>query len=324
MKKINAYIIFVFACLVIRYVYVKIKPDSIKISSYFPLFGLLYATTYYLTKKSNLSLFAGLLATFGRTIYRYQSIDLDSINKLSIENTILFILGISIPFVVSHYKKIINNSYIDGFNFVGLIYVMISIVEFLLHKYTMHCDRESNFVKMIKKIPIIGNEFFETCDGHINHHLDVEKDMHIDEPSSESGLYMGWNITMYLAPITIAIMMISRNITNYKISTKMIVGLSFVLSFIWQYIWNKVHVEMHNLENNYSIKKGPYDEGMLDLNPVTRVLFTNHANHHLQKGEKKGNFNVIIMGADDWFNHYNKSPDNVEYCKTNKQDKVCK
>jgi len=80
---------------------------------------------------------------------------------------------------------------------------------------------------------------------------------------------------------------------------------------------------MHNLENKYSIKKGPYDEGLFDLNPVTRALFTNHANHHIQKGEKKGNFNVIIMGADEWFNSNNKNPDNSEYCKTHKDDKMC-
>ena len=73
-----------------------------------------------------------------------------------------------------------------------------------------------------------------------------EKDMHIDEPSSESGLYMGWVISAYLVPITIVVMAISRYISNFKISNSMIFVLSLTLSFVWQYIWNKVHVEMHN------------------------------------------------------------------------------
>ena len=323
MNKNITYILFIFVCLILRYLYVSFLSGKIIISSYIPLFGLIYVATYYLTKKSNLSLFTGLIALVSRTIYRYQSTDLHSINKLGIENSILYIIGVSLPFIVNHYKKYISTNYIDGFNFVGLIYIMLSCIEYILHKYIMHCDRDSAFVKMIKKIPIIGSEFFVTCNHHIEHHLDVEKDMHIDEPSSEAGLYMGWVISAYLVPITIVIMAISRYISNFKISNSMIFVLSLTLSFVWQYIWNKVHVEMHNLENKYSIKKGPYDEGLLDLNPVTRILFTNHANHHIQKGVKKGNFNVIIMGADEWFNSNNKNPDNSEYCKTHKDDKMC-
>ena len=319
MDAASIYVSFIFACLLLRYIYVSFVSNHLNMTSYFPLFGLLYVVTYYLTKKMNLALFTSLVTLMGRTIYRYQAIDLESINKLGIRNTILFILGISLPFLVSHYKKHLNNNYIDGFNFAGLIYVMLSCLEYLLHKYTMHCDRESKLVKMIKKIPFVGNEFFVTCDRHIEHHLDVEKDMHIDEPSSEQG----WAVSAYLAPITMAIMAISRKVSNFDISNRMILVLSLVLCFIWQYIWNKVHVEMHNLENKYSIKKGPYDQGLFDLNPVTRVLFTNHANHHLQKGEKKGNYNVIVMGADEWFGANNKTPDNIEYCKTNKNDKVC-
>jgi len=317
------YILFIFVCLILRYIYVSFLANKINISSYFPLFGLLYVTTYYLTKKVNLALFTSFVTIIGRTLYRYHSTDLDYINKISIENSILFIIGISLPFIVNYYKKYFKSYYIDGFNFIALVYAMLSCVEYILHKNIMHCDRDSAIVKMIKKIPLIGNEFFVTCNHHIEHHLDVEKDMHIDVPSSEAGLYMNWIISAYLIPITIVVMVISRYISKFNISNRMIFVLSCIFSFIWQYIWNKVHVEMHNLENKYSIKKGPYDEGLFDLNPVTRALFTNHANHHIQKGEKKGNFNVIIMGADEWFNSNNKNPDNSEYCKTHKDDKMC-
>lgn len=319
----NSYVLFIFLSLIIRHIYILFLSNNLMISAYFPLFGLLYATTYYLTKKTNLSLFTSLLATIGRTIYRYQSSDFNSINKLGIRNTILYIIGITIPFIVNRYKKTINNNYIDRFNFAALIYIFISCGEFMLHKYLMHCDRESNIIKMIKRIPIIGDELFSSCNTHINHHLDTEKDMNVDTPSSEDGLYMGWTMTVYLLLIMITVILISKSITGFDISKRMIIILSCVVTFIWQYIWNKVHVEMHNLENNYSIKKGPYDGGIFDLNLVTRLLFTNHTNHHLQKGDKKGNFNVIVLGADEWFNYNVRTPDNVEYCKTNKQDTAC-
>jgi hypothetical protein len=187
----------------------------------------------------------------------------------------------------------------------------------------MHCNKDSEIVKNIKNIPFLGDEFWKTCDTHINHHLDVEKDMHIDKPSSEEGLYMGWDVSYYYVPLLVISMVISRYITKYNISNIMILFLSLFISFIWQYIWNKVHIDMHNLENKYSIMKGPYDEGLFDLNIITKILFTNHQYHHLQKGEKKGNYNIIMIGADEWFNSNNKIIDNKEYCKKNVKDKMC-
>lgn len=318
--------IYIFICLISLYIYISFKPDNITVSSYFPLFGLLYITTYYLTKKTNLSLFTGLLVVIGKTIYRYEAIDSDSINNLGIENTILFIFGISIPFFVSHYIKYFDSNYINVINFVGINYVLISCVEYILHKYVMHCNKESKFGEMIKKIPYIRNKVFDISHWHIQHHLDVGNDMHIDEETAfdlEQTIYMGWSITAQYVPIIIAILAISRNITNVNISNLNILVISFIISFIWQYIWNKVHAEMHNLENKYSIKKGPYDEGLFDLNQLTRVLLTNHTNHHKQKGEKKGNYNVILLGADEWFNSNNKTINNDEYCTTNINDNVC-
>ena len=47
-------------------------------------------------------------------------------------------------------------------------------------------------------------------------------------------------------------------------------------------------------------------------------------NHHLQKGDKKGNYNVILLGADEWFGLNNKIVDNVEYCKVNRHEHICK
>ena len=44
-----------------------------------------------------------------------------------------------------------------------------------------------------------------------------------------------------------------------------------------------------------------------------------------KKGEKKGNYNVIALGADEWFNKNVKIIDNEEFCKNpkNKHEKIC-
>ena len=46
--------------------------------------------------------------------------------------------------------------------------------------------------------------------------------------------------------------------------------------------------------------------------------------HHIQKGKKKGNFNIIFLGADEWFNDNRKSVNNENYCKIHSEDEICK
>jgi len=81
---------------------------------------------------------------------------------------------------------------------------------------------------------------------------------------------------------------------------------------------------MHQYDTDYSIMNGPYDNNLLNLTLIKNILFKNHSYHHLQKGSKKGNYNVIVLGADEWFGLNNKTIDNTEYCKTNYNEKICK
>jgi len=305
---------------IMRYYYVKYN-KKVKGNAYFILFIYIFVITFYLTKKINLSLFTSFVVLLGRTMYRYSKDK--PVHKLNKENSLLFCLGVSIPFLVNYYKDTIDDNYINYFNFLVIIYIVISLQEYILHKYVMHCDRDSQLVKNIRNIPILGSEFWKTCDHHVKHHLDVNPDMSIDNPSTEVGLYMGWKVFLYFFPLTVLNMYFSRYITNCNISDQNIIIFSIILCFVWQYVWNKVHVDMHNLENKYSIMKGPYDEGLFNLNPLTKLLFRNHQYHHLQKGEKKGNYNIIAIGVDEWLNSNNKIIDNRDYCKKNNDDIIC-
>jgi hypothetical protein len=80
---------------------------------------------------------------------------------------------------------------------------------------------------------------------------------------------------------------------------------------------------MHNTDVPFSILEGPYDEGLFNLSFITNTLLPNHRNHHLQKGEKKGNYNIILLGADEWFYKHNKYVNNTEYCKTHQTEEIC-
>ena len=82
---------------------------------------------------------------------------------------------------------------------------------------------------------------------------------------------------------------------------------------------------MHNYDSsNYSLKDGPHDNNMFSMSWISYLLYNNHKMHHIQKGKKKGNFNIIFLGADEWFNDNRKSVNNENYCKIHNEDEICK
>ena len=235
-------------------------------------------------------------------------------------NYFFMIIPISLLFL-NIFKIILN---VNLLNFVILNYIFFSIFEFIAHKYIMHCDKNSLLTKIIKNIPFVNEEYISTCDYHIEHHIEVNPDMTLNENKRKDSLFMGWNTYIFIFFITLLSVFISKNISMYIISYKNIFIISIILSFIWSYIWNKVHIKMHKMNLDYSIKEGPYDENLLDLDIIKNLLLVNHMNHHLQKGDKKGNYNVIVLGADEWFGYNNKTVDNKEYCKTHINEQICK
>jgi hypothetical protein len=197
-------------------------------------------------------------------------------------------------------------SYIHLVNFILLLYVFLSISEFLIHKYVMHADKNSDLSKFAQYIPFLNTIYNRTNVTHIEHHLEVEPDMSLNGNKNKGSLFMGWKAYPPILAMFLVCSILSKIITNYSISYINLFILSIITTFIWEFIWNKVHVKMHNYDIDYSIKEGPYDENLFNLDIVKDILYQNHKMHHLQKGERKGNYNVILLGADEWFGYNNK------------------
>ena len=229
---------------------------------------------------------------------------------------ILFFILIIIKF---NLKKNINS-----INFILLFYVFFSIIEFLSHKYAMHCDKNNLLSKIIEYIPFLNVQYFLTCEKHLQHHIEVEPDMSLSNNKYKESLFMGWNIYIYLFFAFLLCGLLSKIISNYNISYIYLFIFCSIITFIWEYLWNKVHIKMHDYDIEYSILDGPYDENLFNIDLFKNILLPNHKNHHLQKGDKKGNYNVIILGADEWFGTNNKKIDNSEYCKENSNENICK
>jgi hypothetical protein len=188
----------------------------------------------------------------------------------------------------------------------------------------MHCDHNSFLSKIINYIPFINTQYYWTCTKHIQHHFEVEPDMSLNENKYKESLFMGWDIFIYLFSALFVCGLLSKILSKSDITYTFLFIFCIILTFIWQYLWNKVHIRMHNDDIEYSIKEGPYDENLFNLDIFKDILLQNHKYHHLQKGEKKGNFNIILLGADEWFGYNNKKIDNTEYCQTHINENICK
>ena len=84
----------------------------------------------------------------------------------------------------------------------------------------MHCDKNSLLTKIIKNIPFVNEEYISTCDYHIEHHIEVNPDMTLNENKRKDSLFMGWNTYIFIFFITLLSVFISKNISMYIISYK--------------------------------------------------------------------------------------------------------
>lgn len=280
---------------------------------YFILLFLIFSVLYIITKKYSFSLFISLLLFFLVTIFNY---------NLSLFYILFSFLLLTVILLYNYVKKAVNKS-LDLFNFIMINYMLNSIHEFFLHKHIMHCNMPSS---ILNYIPFIQNFSYikYICSLHIQHHNEVQPDMNLINIKDKISLFFNWYLTIfYMFITTIIFLYISKKISTFQISFVNIVILSIILSVFYSYLWNKIHRQMHNTDVPFSILEGPYDEGLFNLSFITNTLLPNHRNHHLQKGEKKGNYNIILLGADEWFYKHNKYVNNTEYCKTHQTEEIC-
>ena len=316
-------IIICFIAIILRYIIIEYAPDII-VNAYL-FIGMLGAVlTYTYTNDIRLALFVALILIYVRTLYRYNVSpeDITPENSTSLQNTSLFAAGLVGIFAIVEYKKYIT-PYIALPTFIMIMYGIMSIGELSYHRYVMHCTNSPILQPLIESIPYLN----KSCKKHIEHHVDVEPTMDIyheeNDTSHDSKLFMGWNLFIPIFLATIVAALAAKYLSTYNISIISIIIISIIITIAWEFLWNKTHKAMHNMKLPYSIKKGPYDNDMLDMNFVKNMLYENHKNHHLQKGPEKGNYNVILLGADEWLGINVKTVDNSTYCKTHKQEKIC-
>ena len=99
----------------------------------------------------------------------------------------------------------------------------------------------------------------------------------------------------------------------------LLIIISSIFLYIWS--WNSIHTRYHSkkisLKNQIKYSIIPFFKP--DTNSIIyKYLFKYHTLHHLNKGENKGNYNIICPLFDHVFNTYNSKVDNKLYFSKNK------
>ena len=141
------------------------------------------------------------------------------------------------------------------------------------------------------------------CEEHLSHHLSVKDDMSLTEDNGVKGLT--FTIKRILPLALILFIIISSLIYVLKIDISIYTNLTIcilsVISFI--IIWNTIHTKMHHKTVNLPLT--PYINNEYIPDALYNPFLKNHDLHHQVKGKNKGNFNVVVLGADELFNTRN-------------------
>tara|TARA_Y100000389_G_C17468238_1_gene527715 strand:+ start:998 stop:1630 length:633 start_codon:yes stop_codon:yes gene_type:complete len=176
-----------------------------------------------------------------------------------------------------------------------ILYLITTISEVLVHKHIMH-NNDDSFIRKLYG------------DSHIKHHKDVKHDMKLRSGYHNEGLYFSWSDSLYVSILTF-ILWYPVILLFYKFKWQYMIILSLFVGVIYKKLWDFLHFSFHQVTELEAYKS----------NPIYYWYFHNHAMHHLVKGEKKGNYNIIIPGGDYILGYYNTSVNNKEFCKKNKQ-----
>lgn len=173
-----------------------------------------------------------------------------------------------------------------------ILYTLSTLGEVIVHKYIMH-NKDNSLIRSL-----YGN-------SHNVHHLDVKDDMKLKDNYIEEGLYFSTFHVLFVSLATFIFYYPVILLFGYKIKKKHVLLITFIIGLIYKFSWDFLHYSFHQINKIESYKK----------NKIFYWLFKNHSYHHLVKGDKKGNFNIIFPGGDHLLNSYNNCIDNKEYCK---------
>lgn len=191
--------------------------------------------------------------------------------------------------------------------FIVLFYTWVSVMEWVAHKYIMHKQ-------------IIDN-------SHVNHHIDVRLDQSIHSSFHPEGLIFKPinQLILFFIGWTSAIMLWKVIGMNTWIPWYFLILFVLLISQLYFWMWNSMH-------SSYHLRYIEINTPMTNENGETSIIYgilphfrpnkhnwlykwmkRYHALHHMNKGESKGNYNIILPLTDHLFGTYTPKVDNRKY-----------
>jgi len=196
--------------------------------------------------------------------------------------------------------------------FAIILYIALTFMEWFMHKYLMHSQKGE----------LLYTEAWSQ--SHLNHHKKVQNNNKVKSKNPE-GMIFTWFPALVAMAIPMAIVIYSINKyleTGYSNQTILIILSCIAVAY--GSLWNTLHISFHDADIKYSaLHAFPSTSIHSYIKQFTPVqwLWKNHTYHHLNKGANKGNFNIILPGADFIMGTYRNKIDNTQYCKENKNTK---
>jgi len=211
------------------------------------------------------------------------------------------------------------NSVLFFIIFLIYLYITTSLIEWTIHYYLMHYN--GSLIKIL-------NFFNITPDNsHINHHKETRLDQTLPDNFIEEGLVFNFldYETVFICVLFISsALLFWRNFPKFKtcFSLQFTIVISFIIAFLYLWTWNSIHSHYHkkyiecntSLKNSKNVVYSPLRFFIPDeSSSLYKYLYWYHTLHHLNKGESKGNYNIICPFFDFIFGTYTRHVDNTLY-----------
>lgn len=209
-----------------------------------------------------------------------------------------------------------NNIYIAIIIYIIMLYITISLVEWCAHYYIMH---ENGFISSI-----INKYETKEENTHIEHHKKTYLTQYNTGPEVEMVFSLFQQTTILLTIILLILFSIFWYIIPYfrfSIPYKNYIIIVLIIILFYYRCWGSMHSRYHNrkieIYNQISYNLVPYFIPNTNLS-IYKYLFMYHSLHHLNKGESKGNYNIICPLFDYVFQTYTPRVDNTLHFSKNK------
>ena len=173
--------------------------------------------------------------------------------------------------------------------FAGLLWLSGTCAEYALHKYVMHCTQNAPWLKRSRTLR-------ETCESHHDHHLSVKPDNTLSHVHHAGELVFDWSVTLKVLCVVAPVMVAWDAALGLGVGARAAFVATAVAMLGFSAVWNSVHPDMHGYEGPFP-RMPPRVPGLR----ARGVLARNHELHHQVKGPRKGNYNVVFLGADELF-----------------------